>query len=108
VYFWPYPVFDAAVGYGEIHIWIQLDTARYVRVRIQRDTAGYRDTEGYSGSAAKWLDIGRYRYRDTAGYQGYAVRYRRDTGVKYSIIQAGYPQNTALKYTSREGLFFLW
>ena len=44
---------------------IQLDTARYVR--IQLDTGW--DTAGYSGSAAKWLDID--RYRDTAGYHGY-------------------------------------
>jgi len=61
--------FRGGVGYGEI----QRDTARYSW--IQLDTYGYswiQWTVGYSGiqcgSAAKWLDIG--RYRDTAG-QGY-------------------------------------
>jgi len=52
VYFWPYPVFEA-VRYGEI----QRDTADtagdYVRLQL--------DTVGYSGSAAEWLDIDRYR-----------------------------------------------
>ena len=50
---------------------IQLDTARYVR--IQLDTVGY---SGYSGSAAKWIDI-----ESIQGYTGYpkdTVRYRRD------------------------------
>jgi len=62
---------------------IQLDTARYVR--IQLDTVGY---SGYSGSAAKWIDI-----ESIQGYTGYpkdTVRYRRDTGK----IQAGHPPNT--------------
>jgi len=56
---------------------IQLDTARYVRIQL--------DTVGYSGSAATWLDIDRYRdTRDTKD----TMRYRRDAGE----IQAGYPK----------------
>jgi len=57
---------------------MQLDTRRYVHVRIQRDTAvGYsRSAE----SAAKWLDTG--THRDT-----------KDT-VKY-CVSTGYRWNTA-------------
>jgi len=59
------------VRYSEIQQ-TQLATARYIQ--LQLDIVGY--SGGYSGSAAKWLDID--RYRNTAGYQGYGE------------IQAGY------------------
>jgi len=68
---------------------IQLDTARNVRIQLV-DTVRY--SRGYSGSAAKLLDVD--RYRDTAGYQGYGERkaeYRLNTGIR---IQAGHPKNT--------------
>jgi len=56
---------------------IQLDTARYVRIQLDTDTVW--DTAGYSGSAAKWLDIDRYReiHGDTLRIYG-------------EMIQAGY------------------
>jgi len=54
---------------------IQLDTARYVRIQL--------DTAGYSGSAAKWIDV--ESIQGYKGYKGYGerqggmqVKYRRD------------------------------
>jgi len=69
VYFWPYPVFEA-VRYGEV----KRDTARYAQIQL--------NTAGYSGSAAKWLDMN--RYWDTTGYQ--TVRYRQYIQAEYKRV----------------------
>jgi len=94
VYFWPYPAFEAVgCGYGEI----QRDTARY--------SYGYSwiqyTVSGYS-SAAKLLDIDRYRYRQ--GYTGCQCQFKAKDMVRQAGgIQVKYRREhrTSQKYTRR-------